>query len=347
MKKLFKGTSMLVALPLMAGLATQAAARDLVIMGPGGGYQDAAREHLFKPFTAATGIAVKDDAFDGELAKIYAMVETGDVSQDIVMVGEPELMRGCEDGLFEKVDYTVVKKDKFLPDTALECGIGGAGWGGAFFYDKTKHPNGPQTMAEFFDLEKFPGKRSLRATAQQTLEVALLADGVAREDVYTLLATEEGVQRAFDKLDSIRSEIVWWSTGAQPLQFVGSGEADFAYGFTGRTLRAIAQDNKDYELVWPTLLYSIDYWAVVSGSPKKDEAMKMMDFITDVGPLREQAKVWPISPAVKEIVEDEEIRKTNPGMVLNHADKGLHIGTEFWVVNGETLEARFASWAAK
>lgn len=339
--------SVLLALPLALGFAAGAQARDLVIIGPGGGYQDAARETLFKSFTEATGIKVKDDASDGELAKIYSMVEAGQVTEDIQMIGEPELLRGCEDGIFEAVDYDIVKKDKFIDGTALECGVGGAGWGAAVFYDKSKHAAGPQSFAEFFDVEAFPGKRSLRSTAQMTLEAALLADGVPSAEVYEVLATEEGVARAFARLDTLKGHVVWWNTGAQPLQFVGSGEVDFALAFTGRILRAMSEDKKDYQLDWNTLIYSVDYWAVVAGSPKKDEAMKMLDWITDVGPLREQAKIWPISPANKEVNEDPVIRESNPGMVLNHTDEGLRINTEFWVIHGEDLEARFAAWAAR
>lgn len=340
-------TPLILALPLALGFAMTAQARDLVIVGPGGGYQDAARETLFKSFQEASGIKVSDDASDGELAKIYSMVETGDVIEDIEMIGEPELLRGCEDGIFEPIDYSVVKKDKFVEGTALKCGVGGAGWGAAVFYDKAKHPDGPQTFADFWDVTKFPGKRSLRSTAQMTLEAALMADGVPADKVYEVLATDEGVTRAFAKLDELRGNIVWWTTGAQPLQFVGSGEVDYALGFTGRIQRAITEDHKDYQLDWDTLIYSVDYWAVVAGSPMKDEAMKMIDWITDPAPLRAQAAIWPISPANKEVNEDPAIRKANPGMVLNHADEGLRLNTEFWVTHGEDLEARFASWAAR
>ncbi|MFT4012636.1 MAG: extracellular solute-binding protein [Paracoccus sp. (in: a-proteobacteria)] len=340
-------SSVFLALPLALGFAASGQARDLVIVGPGGGYQDAARTTLFKSFQEASGVKVTDDASDGELAKIYSMVDTGDITEDIEMIGEPELLRGCEDGLFEPVDYDVVKKDKFIEGTALKCGVGGAGWGAAVFYDKTKHAQGPETFADFFDVEKFPGKRSLRSTAQMTLEAALLADGVPRDQVYEVLGTEEGVARAFARLDTLRGHVVWWTTGAQPLQFVGSGEVDYALAFTGRIQRAMNEDKKDYQLDWDTLIYSVDYWAVVAGSPMKDEAMKMLDWITDAGPLREQAKIWPISPANKEINEDPEIRKANPGMVLNHTDEGLRINTEFWVTHGEDLEARFSAWAAR
>lgn len=336
----------MLALSMGAGFASMGVARDLVIVGPGGGYQDAARETLFQSFAKEKGISVTDDASDGQAGKIYSMVETGDVTQDVVMVGEPELLRGCEDGIFEPIDYSVVTKDKFIEGTALECGVGGAGWGAAIFYDKAKHAQGPQSYADFWDVAKFPGKRSLRGTAQMTLEAALLADGVAKDQIYTVLATPEGQDRAFKKLDEIKSSVVWWKSGAQPLQFVGSGEVDYALGFTGRILRAISDDNKDYALDWSTLQYSVDYWAVVKGTPMAAEAMEMVEWITDAGPLRAQAAIWPISPANKEINLDPELRKTNAGMVLNHVDEGLHIDTQFWLTHGEALEARFAAWAA-
>lgn len=347
MKHVAWGTGGLLALSMALGSPASAQSRDLVIVGPGGGYQDAARPTLFETFEKETGIGVTDDSSNGELAKIYAMVDTGDVTEDIQMIGESELLRGCEDGIFEPIDYDIVDRSKFVEGTALDCGVGGAAWGAAVFYDTNKHPQGPQNFVDFFDTERFPGKRALRSTAQVTLEAALLGDGVPAAEVYEVLATPEGVDRAFAKLDSIRDDIVWWTTGTQPMQFVGSGEVDYAMGFTGRIQRAIADENAAYQLDWDTLIYSLDYWAVVAGSPMTDEAMQMIEWITDTPQLREQAKLWPISPANREINEDPAILESNPGMVLNHTDTGLRVNTEFYVTYGEELEARFASWAAR
>lgn len=321
-------------------------ARDLTIVGFGGGYQDSARETLFKGFSEASGIPVTDDVYNGEMAKVYGMVETGNVTWDIIMVEAPELVRGCEDGIFAPIDYSVIDKTKFIAGATTTCGVGGTGWGAAMFYDKARHETGPKTFAEFWDLEKFPGTRSMRSGPKMTLEAALLADGVPMSDVYDVLSTEEGVARAFAKLDQIKANVIWWKSGAQPLQFIGSGEADYAFGYTGRIIRAQGEGS-DYALNWGTLLYSIDSWAVVSGSPMTAEAMKMIDYITDAGPLRAQAAVWPISPANKDVNADPELQKANPGMVLNHADEGLFINTEFWIEHGDELEAKFTAWAAQ
>lgn len=344
MKNAKLGAALAIAGMLIAAPVAQA--RDLTIVGFGGGYQDSAREHLFEAYEKATGVGVSDDVYNGEMAKIYGMVQAKDVTYDVIMVEAPELVRGCEDGVFDKIDYSVIDKTKFIDSAVHECGVGATGWGAAVFYDKKRHPVGPSNFAEFWDVEKFPGKRSLRTGPKMTLEAALLADGVAPGDVYTVLSTPEGVDRAFAKLDELKEHIVWWKSGAQPLQFIGSGEVAFATGYTGRIIKANAE-GEDYSLNWPTLLYSIDYWAVVSGSPKRDEAMKMIDWITETPQLKSQAAVWPISPANKEVNMDPDIRAANPGMVLNHSDKGLFLDTEFWIINGSDLEARFTSWAAQ
>jgi len=342
-----KANTIMIAAALAVGLsAASANARDLTIVGFGGGFQDSAREHLFKSYEASSGTKVVDDVYNGEMAKIYSMVESGDVTYDVIMVEAPELVRGCEDGIFAKLDYNVIDKTKFVDTAVHECGVGGAGWGVTVFYDKARHATGPANIQEFWDVKKFPGKRSLRTGPKITLEAALLADGVPAAEVYKVLSTPEGVDRAFAKLDAIKEHIVWWKSGAQPLQFIGSGEVDYAFGYTGRIIKA-QKGGADYKMNWNTLLYSVDYWAVVEGSPKSADAMKLIDWITDAGPLRNQTNVYPSSPANKEINQDPEIRAKNPGMVLNHAETGLFLSTEFWIANGDDLEAKFTSWAAK
>lgn len=334
-------------LGFLAALATTGAqARDLTVVGFGGGFQDNARKHLFQGYAAATNQKVIDDVYNGEVARIAAMVRAKDVAWDVVMVEAPELVRGCQDGLFERIDWSVVKADKFVPGGTTPCGAGAVGFGVALFYDQARVAKGPASYAEFFDTAAFPGKRTLRAGAKMTLEIALLADGVPAGEVYKVLATQAGQDRAFAKLDTIKASTIWWKSGAQPLQLVGSGEVAYAVGYVGRTALA-ARDGAKYPLLWNTLLYAFDYWAVVKGSPNTAEAMKMIAFMTDEAPLRALAGDWAVSPANKAVADDPAIRAKNPGMVANHAAEGLSIDTAFWVEHGDDLEKRFALWAAK
>lgn len=184
-------STLLMAAALVVGLSSNATARDLTIVGFGGGYQDSAREHLFQSYAKEKGVKVVDDVYNGEMAKIYSMVEAGDTTIDVIMVEAPELVRGCEDGVFEKLNYDVIDKTKIVDTAIHECGVGGAGWGVTVFYDKARHANGPTNLQEFWDVEKFPGKRSLRTGPKITLEVALMADGVPAAEVYDVLSTPE------------------------------------------------------------------------------------------------------------------------------------------------------------
>lgn len=327
---------------LLVAAVTPGQARDLMVVGFGGGFQDNARKHLFQSF----GQPVKDDVYNGEMAKIAAMVRARDVTWDVVMVEAPELVRGCEDGTFEKLDWTVIDRGKFVPGGTVACGAGAVGWGLTLFYDQKRIPQGPTTYAELWDTAKFPGKRSFRFTPKTTLEVALMADGVAPQDVYRLLATRAGQDRAFAMLDRIKGDIVWWRSGAQPLQFVASGEVAYAVGFTGRTARAAAE-GAAYPLLWSTLIYSFDYWAVVKGSPNTASAMRLIQHMTEPAPLRALAQDWAVSPATRVVANDPAVRARNPAMVSNHAEDGLSIDTEFWVEYGEDLEKRFTAWAAR
>jgi putative spermidine/putrescine transport system substrate-binding protein len=323
-----------------------ASARDLTVVGFGGGFQDNARKHLFQGYAKERNIKVIDDVYNGEMAKIYSMVKTGDVTYDVVMVEAPELARGCEDGMFEKIDWSVIDRKKFIPDGTTTCGAGAVGWGVSLFYDIVRTPNGPSNYVEFWDTTKFPGKRTLRSGAKMTMEIALIADGVPIADVYKVLATPDGQRRAFTKLDALKSQIVWWKSGAQPLQFVGSGEVAYAIGYVGRTIRANDTGAK-YPVQWNTMLYSFDYWAVVRNAPNKTEGMKLIQYMTEEQPLKALAQDWAISPANAAVANDAEVRAKNPGMVAAHAEKGLFINTDFWVVHGEDLEAKFNAWLAK
>lgn len=328
---------------LIAGAAD---ARDLTVVGFGGGFQDNARKDLFQAYAKETGQPVRDDVYNGEMAKVYAMSKAGSVDWDVVMVEAPELARGCEDGVFDRLDWSVIDRAKFVQGGTSTCGAGAVGWGVTLFYDQSKIPSGPKDYAQLWDTKTFPGKRMLRYGAKMTLEIALMADGVAAQDVYKVLGTREGQDRAFAKLDTIKPDLMFWRSGTQPLQLVGSGDVTYAVGYVGRTYNA-TKEGRPYPLMWNTLLYSFDSWAVVKGTPREADAMKLISYMTDAKPLLALSRDWPISPATASVADNASVHERNPGMVSSHTREGLFIDTDFWVEHGEDLEKRFVAWSAK
>lgn len=326
---------------LVLGLAAlPASARDLTIVAGGGALQDHMRRTLFGTFP---GGPVTDTAYDYNVGPIRAMVQARNVTWDVVMVEAPDLVRGCEDGIFERIDWAVVNRDKFMPGGATTCGAGAIGWGVSVFYDEARHPTGPANFVEFWDTQRFPGRRSMRRGARMTLEIALMGDGVPAAEVYAVLATPEGQRRAFAALDRLRPHLTFWSGGQQPLELVNSGEVAYAVAFVGRVANGI-RAGRSYALRWPTLLYAYDSWAVVRGSANAAAGMQLIEHITNPAPLLELTRAWPINPVTQAVAEDPDVRARNPLMMTNHQAGGLEIDTEFWLEHGPDLEQRFASW---
>ena len=84
----------------------------------------------------------------------------------------------------------------FVPGGLHECAVANVVWSTVFAYRPKKKASGkaPKTVADFFDLDKFPGKRGMRRSPIANLEFALMADDVPVGDVYTILATKEGAR---------------------------------------------------------------------------------------------------------------------------------------------------------
>ena len=324
-------------------LTLPAAARDLTVVAGGGTLQDHMRRTLFESFARAGGGPVVDAAYDSNVGPIRAMVQARNVTWDVVMVEAPDLIRGCEDGIFERLDFSVIPRDRFLPGGATTCGAGALGWGVSLFWDEGRRAEGPRNYAELWDVARFPGTRLLRRGARITLEVALMADGVPKAEVYRVLATRAGQDRAFAAMERIRPNLRFWTGGQQPIELINAGEVAYAVGFVGRTANAIRAGSR-FNLNWDTLLYSFDYWAVVRGSPNAAAGMRLIRHMTDEGPLRELTRAWPINPVNAAVVNDLEVRGRNPMMMSNHQANGVQIDTEFWLEHGPDLEQRFSSW---
>lgn len=239
--------------------AAQAQSQSLTVISFGGATKAAQEQAYFKPFERSGGGQVVAGEYNGEMAKVKAMVDVGKVSWDVVEVESPELLRGCDEGLFERLDPARFGDPaQFVPGTFSECGVATYVWSMVMAYDSTKLARAPQSWADFWNVREFPGKRGLRKGAKYTLEVALLADGVKAEDLYKVLATPEGVSRAFAKLDQLKPNIQWWEAGAQPPQWLAAGDVVMSAAYNGR-IAAAQKEGVKLAIVWPGSLYDPEY----------------------------------------------------------------------------------------
>ena len=341
-------TLRLTALALGLSCAVPALAADLTVISFGGANKEAQNKAYYAPFEAATGNKIIAGEYNGEMAKVKAMVDTNSVSWSLVEVESPELSRGCDEDMFEELDYAQLGgKADLVPGAAQLCGVGFFVWSTVLAYNAEKLASAPTGWADFWNVEKFPGKRGLRKGAKYTLEFALMADGVAPKDVYTVLAGKDGQDRAFKKLDELKPYIQWWEAGAQPPQYLASGDVVMSSAYNGR-IAATQKEGSALKVVWTGGIYDFDAWAIPKGAKNKDEILKFIAFTLKP----EQQKIYseniaygPVNTQAVALL-DKNLLGDMPTTPDNIKDQ-VAMNVTFWADFGETLEQRFTAWAAK
>lgn len=335
------------ALALGLACAGQALATDLTVVSFGGANKAAQEKAFYGPYQKASGNKVIAGEYNGEMAKVKSMVDTHSVSWNLVEVESPELARGCDEGLFEELPPELAgNPDDYVKGAVRTCGVGFFVWSTVLAYNANKLKTAPTGWADFWDLKKFPGKRGLRKGAKYTLEFALMADGVAPKDVYSVLATKEGQDRAFRKLNEIKPSIQWWEAGAQPPQFLASGDVVMSSAYNGRIAAVQAESN--LQVVWNGGIYDFDAWAIPKGAKDQQAARDFIAFTVKPEQQKVYAETIAYGPANKKAIdlvapEMLQVIPTTPANIANQ----VPIDVTFWADYGEQLEQRFNAWAAK
>jgi putative spermidine/putrescine transport system substrate-binding protein len=336
------------ALPL-AAVPAAADARDLTVVSWGGAYQDAQKKVYFEPFRAATGIPLIDESWDGGIGVLRARVEGGNSTWDVVQVESEELALGCEEGLFETLDWSRIGgRDAYIDEAVDDCGVGAIVYNFVLGYDRDVLTDGPASWADFFDTARYPGKRGLRHGPKTTLEFALIADGVPPAEVYDVLATDEGVDRAFAKLDTIRDDLIFWRAGAQPPQLLASGEVVMTSVYNGRIDAANRDDNRNFGIVWDGSLFTIDSFVILRGTPNLDQAYSLLEFM---GRAENQSRLpQEIAYGVTNVNANASIdpaRLAELPTAPENMKAAVELNAEFWLENIDRLTERFNTWAAQ
>ena len=334
-------------LSLGMSIAANALAEDIVVVGWGGASQDALRTTFFQPYVAETGNNIVEDSWNGGVGTLRAKVQGGSVAWDLVQVESEELILGCEEGLFIAIDWDRIGgRDAYLDAGANECGVGALGWAIVLAYDgDVLTEGGPRSWKDFFDTSAFPGKRALRKGPKFNLEFALYADGVPAESIYSVLATDEGVERAFAKLHTIKNDLIWWETGAQPQQLLAAREVVMTAAYSGRVANVNADEGKNFKIVWPGSIYAMDSWVIMKGGPNSSGAMNFLAFMGNPQLQANWMQAIPYGAASKAaygLVSADTMAQL-PTAPANLAVQ-LEVGTDFWVENVGALSERFNSW---
>ena len=203
----------------------------LVVNHSGGSMGSAMRKAFFNGFEKKYGIKVVETS-PVDFGKLRAMVDSGNVEWDLTEIGGQDAIRAGKANLLEKIDPKVVDRSKYPPSAQNPYVFASSVYTTiiGFRNDVFKNGSQPKSWADWWDVKKFPGARSMRNHPTDNLEFALIADGVPKDKLYPI-----DFDRAFKKLDQIKPHVtVWWSTGQQPAQLLLDKEVVLATGWNGR-----------------------------------------------------------------------------------------------------------------
>lgn len=325
---------------LLVSAALPASAADMVFTSWGGTTQDAQNAAWAEPFAAETGTQVLQDG-PTDYGKIKAMVEAGAVSWDVVDVEGDYAVQAGKAGLLEPLDFTIIDKSRLDPRFVTDHSVGSFYYSFVIGCNKDAVAECPKTWADLFDTAKFPGKRTFyKWSAPGVIEAALLADGVAPADLYPL-----DLDRAFKKLDAIKGDIIWWSSGAQSQQMLASAETPYGSFWNGR-LTALAASGIAVETSWDQNITAADSLVVPKGAPNKEAAMRFIALATSPKAQAAMAAATGYAPinldAPAEM--DPGVRATLPDQ---QAETQVDADMAYWAEHRDEIGARWYAWQAQ
>ncbi|MBO6551736.1 MAG: extracellular solute-binding protein [Roseitalea sp.] len=341
-------------------------ADELTVVSWGGAYQNSQIKAYSEPYAEATGVTfVWDESSAEAVAKLRAMSEAGNVTWDVVDVVASDAIRLCDEGLAIEIDgatelapapdgtsadddFGVLRvNDCFVPQIVYSTTFGYrtdvAEWNGAV----------PDDICDIFDLETFPGKRSLQRRPIDNMEWATYCNGTPKDEIYDVLSTDEGIAAALAKLDTIKDQVVWWTAGAETPQLLADGEVVMGSTFNGRLFSAIAEQDQPIAMMWDMQSFDLDGWIIPEGldEARLNRAKHFLKFATDTQRLADQAKYISYGPA----------RASSAPLVGTHAELGIdmapHMPTDpanaanvhnydytWWADNRDDIDAKFQAW---
>jgi putative spermidine/putrescine transport system substrate-binding protein len=321
----------------------------LVFMGSGGALQEAEVKAYVEPYKKLNPhVSI---VFDSPVnyAKVKAMVESGNVTIDVIEGGPQFGLSPEHTKLLEKIDCTVVPCSRLQPDKYPQTGYRVAQniAATALSYRTDKFPAGkePQTWADFFDTRRFPGKRVLLKLptsigSQGILEAALLADGVEPGKLYPL-----DIPRALRKLDTIRNELILAADNQACAEKLATGEGVMGLCYNGRVYN-FWKAGAPLAIQWNTAFHQSGYLFVPKGTKNLQEAMKFVAFMVSDEYAAGVTEYIPYGPAntVAAKKSHPSTKDWNPAL---YQDRGVVLNDTWWSENLTEAVKQWTAWQIK
>jgi putative spermidine/putrescine transport system substrate-binding protein len=364
MKEVFKFATYAVASLLFFSVASVNA--DITVVSWGGAYTVSQQKAYGETWEKKTGKRIRWVDYNGGLGEIRAQVEAGNVLWDVVDVFPHEARIGCDERLFEKLprdkfiqapDGTPMDQDIIVP-LPNDCVVPGIIWSWLVFFDNNRFPGEkPKTIADFFDLKRFPGKRGISTFPQANIEMALVADGVNPKKVYEVMDTQEGIDRAFAKLETIKDNAVFWSSGVEPVDFMKGGKIVMSTGYNGRASDAILSQGEPFAIIWDGQVLDKQWFVLIKGSKNYDEALDYLIHASAPEQQAAQAKrilYGPLRRTGLAIIEANEPWYKSGVNVVPHMPNRDEVlprtvvaDPEWWSKNTTKVTERFKAWIGR
>ncbi|MEJ2534283.1 MAG: ABC transporter substrate-binding protein [Gammaproteobacteria bacterium] len=335
--------------------AGEAQDRELTVVSWGGSYTRSQILGFVRAYEQATGVDVEMIDYEGGIDEIRSQVRSWNVKWDVVDLEMLSALDACEEGLLEPIDAAKLKpapdgtppQEDFLEGALIECGAGNVAASTIIAYDRTRISRPPASLADFFDVDEFPGQRGLRRTPQTNLEWALLADGVSPDRVYDALGTKEGLDRAFEVLGRIKPFVEWWRLGEDAVRLLETGQVVMTSAYNGR-ISAAAERGRPFAIVWDRQVTFMDVWGIPRNGERTDLAMDFVRFATATESLAAQASHIDYGPLRRSSLEllDEATRAKLPTAPENRKT-AFRRDPAWWAEHMAELGPRFERWVER
>jgi putative spermidine/putrescine transport system substrate-binding protein len=327
------GLSAVTAAAMMAfAMPALAQVKELHVMDAGGQWGDAVAKCIDEPLLKEKGIKVVTET-PGGYAKMAAQAKSGVINNVATDGSTSELARMAAEGLLEEIDWAAINPMPMFDEAKNKYGFGSSYYSTIMAW--RKGVSAPSNWVEFFDIEKFPGKRALPDYPDYVLPFAAMADGMTPEEI----AKGIDLDRAFKTLKRVKKDTIWWQAGAQPPQLLKDNEAQYAISWSGRV---VGQDG--VETSFNQGMLDMSWFMIAKGASEDQKKMLYQWFHEQTIPEKQACVAQYISypgpsPELEKLLPKDKLNQF-PTYSENKKVQWL-INGDWWFKNAAEIEKRW------